>query len=84
MEDVEGARQSLSQVRFQAINEFIGTHLHDADLSPEHLVQALGVSRSYLYKLFVEPGSDSEPKNTIIQGFLVLPASCAVLLWCTI
>jgi AraC-like DNA-binding protein len=47
-------KHSLSQLRFQAIKDFIGLHLHDAELSPDHLVQALGISRSYLYKLFVQ------------------------------
>jgi AraC-like DNA-binding protein len=48
----ERAGPSLAQLRFKAVQAFIDSHLEDADLSPEHIAAALGISRSYLYKLF--------------------------------
>ena len=48
----ERAKPTMSGLRFQAIKDFIDANLHDSNLNPEHVVQALGISRSYLYKLF--------------------------------
>lgn len=50
----EQAKPTLGSLRFQAIKDFIDINLHDSNLSPEHIVQALGISRSYLYKLFAQ------------------------------
>lgn len=53
-EGLARAKPTLSSLRFQAIKDFIGMNLHDSDLNPDRLVQALGISRSYLYKLFAQ------------------------------
>ena len=50
----ERARPTLGGLRFQTIKDFIDTNLHDSSLSPDHIVQAMGISRSYLYKLFTQ------------------------------
>ena len=51
-EGIERARPTISHLRFQAIKDFVDLNLHDPDLRPEHLVRSMGISRSYLYKLF--------------------------------
>lgn len=45
------AQFTLSHLRFQAVKDFIDSHIQDPDLSPNTVVQAMGISRSYLYKL---------------------------------
>lgn len=53
-EGIERARPTISHLRFQAIKDFVDLNVQDPDLSPEHLVRAMGISRSYLYKLFAD------------------------------
>lgn len=53
-EGKDRAKPIVSELRLQAVKDFIAANLHDASLSPGHLVQALGLSRSYLYKLFAQ------------------------------
>ncbi len=49
---LDRAKPSLAKLRFQAVREFIDANLQDTELSPERVAAALGISRSYLYKLF--------------------------------
>lgn len=55
-EGMDQAKPTLGRLRFQAMKDFIRTNLHDPDLSPDHIARAMGVSRSYLYKLFAQNG----------------------------
>lgn len=53
-EGVAQAQAPLSQMRFGAVKQFISAHLHDPDLCPDTIAQGMGISRSYLYKLFAQ------------------------------
>lgn len=53
-EGIDRARPTVSQLRFQAIRNFIDKNLHDASLNPELIIRTMGISRSYLYKLFAQ------------------------------
>jgi len=49
-------QSTMAGMRFRAIRAYIDENLHAPDLNVEHLINALGISRSYLYKLFERHG----------------------------
>ena len=53
-EGIDRAKPTISYLRFQEIRDYINLSLQDPRLSPENIAQAMGISRSYLYKLFSE------------------------------
>ena len=53
-QSVEEVRPTLGRLRFQAVKDYIDGHSHEPDLSPDRVGKAMGISRSYLYKLFAD------------------------------
>lgn len=53
-EGIERARPSVRQLQFQSAKDIIGRRLGDAAISPSMVAAEMGVSRSYLFKLFAE------------------------------
>lgn len=53
-EGIERARPSVRQLQFQLAKDIIDRRLGDAAVSPSAVAAEMGVSRSYLFKLFAE------------------------------